>query len=195
MDTIDIGGGFPGDTGGYGGDGMPTFQQLAAVIRVDLEHITANSTRPLRFIAEPGRFFASACTTVVTKVYASKKTAEVKLLDGRTTPQMQSLYVDDGVYGSFNNVVYDHYACALPTVLFAPGSSKPRGVSLQTSVFGPTCDGLDELYVGGEDTETHMPELQQDDWLLWENMGAYTHTASFVFNGYDHVPNRRFVRI
>ena len=44
----------------------------------------------------------SASTTIATKVYARKGGK------GKT----QALYVDDGVYGSFNNVVYDH---ATPT--------------------------------------------------------------------------------
>ena len=68
---------------------MPTFQALARVIRTDLERITATRTRPVRFIAEPGRFFASACTTVCTKIYACKKTDSLALADGRTTPNMQ----------------------------------------------------------------------------------------------------------
>ena len=28
------------------------------------------------------------------------------------------------------------------------------------------------------------------DWLIFRDMGAYTHTASFVFNGYTHVPRK-----
>ena len=30
------------------------------------------------------------------------------------------------------------------------------------------------------------------DWLIWENQGAYTHTASFVFNGFTHIPKRTY---
>lgn len=57
------------------------------------------NTRELRFIAEPGRYFVSRSTTIATKIYGRKGGK------GKT----QALYVDDGVYGSFNNVVYDHY--------------------------------------------------------------------------------------
>jgi diaminopimelate decarboxylase len=30
------------------------------------------------------------------------------------------------------------------------------------------------------------------EWLIWENQGAYTHTASFVFNGFTHIPKRTY---
>lgn len=33
-----------------------------------------------------------------------------------------------------------------------------------------------------------MPRTEVDEWVIFENMGAYTHTASFVFNGYTHLP-------
>ena len=35
-----------------------------------------------------------------------------------------------------------------------------------------------------------MERVEVDDWLIFENMGAYTHTASFVFNGYTHIPEK-----
>ena len=103
MTLVDIGGGFPGDKGGYGGHGMPTFQDIASTVRDSITQFRSNVNsgipRELRFIAEPGRYFVSASTTIATKVYARKGGK------GKT----QALYVDDGVYGSFNNVVYDHY--------------------------------------------------------------------------------------
>ncbi len=38
-----------------------------------------------------------------------------------------------------------------------------------TTLFGPTCDGLDTVAVG-----LPLPLLAPGDWLLWPNMGAYT---------------------
>ena len=78
MTIVDIGGGFPGDKGGYGGAGMPTFQDIAQAVRQAIAEfrtkVNAGSqpARELRFIAEPGRYFVSASTTVATKVYARK---------------------------------------------------------------------------------------------------------------------------
>lgn len=180
MDIIDIGGGFPGDTGGYGGPGMPTFQDLARGIRTGIESIEKNlaaegrSLCSVRFIAEPGRYFVSASTAIVTKVYSRKGGDDA----------YQALYVDDGVYGSFNNVVYDH-ATPIPKRISFPDESPRCSEPIPTAVFGPTCDGLDQMC---SLENTVLERCDVDDWLIWENMGAYTHTASFVFNGYTHIP-------
>ena len=198
--VIDIGGGFPGDCGGYGGPNMPTFQELAATIRVGINKFceggwTSRSLADFQFIAEPGRYFVSASTTIATKIYARK--------GGKSTTH-QALYVDDGVYGSFNSVVYDH-ATPVPCRI-APSLSKtakpssssatttatcsPSSAALMpTAVFGPTCDGLDQLC---SVDSTLLPRCEVDDWLVFPNCGAYTHTASFFFNGYTHVPTKLY---
>jgi len=182
LSIVDIGGGFPGDSGGYGGPGMPTFQELAATIRKGISHFMMRLDRPegsVRFIAEPGRFFVSACTTIATKVYARKGGQE----------NYQALYVDDGVYGSFNNVVYDH-ATPTPQKLCSTSSPEDEKQNLiPTAVFGPTCDGLDQMC---SLDSTLLPRCEIGDWLIWDNQGAYTHTASFVFNGYTHFPNKTY---
>lgn len=48
------------------------------------------------------------------------------------------------------------------------------------SIWGPTCDGLDRIV-----EQCDLPELQVGDWLLFENMGAYTVAASSTFNGFQ----------
>ena len=47
-----------------------------------------------------------------------------------------------------------------------------------SSIWGPTCDGLDCIQKSIE-----MPKLNVGDWLLWKNMGAYTISAAVEFNG------------
>lgn len=178
LHIVDLGGGFPGDAGGYGGPGMPTFQDIAAAIRTGITSFTSgmpHRAESLRFIAEPGRYFVSASTTIVTKIYSRK--------GGHN--KYQALYVDDGVYGSFNNVVYDH-ANPLPLRLTSVLSGAVEEL-IPSAVFGPTCDGLDQMC---KQDATCLPRCEVGDWLIWENQGAYTHTASFVFNGYTHVPTK-----
>jgi ornithine decarboxylase len=100
---------------------------------------------------------------------------------------VNALYVDDGVYGSFNNVVYDH-ATPIPQRLPLPGEALRKNVeAIPTAVFGPTCDGLDQMC---SLESTMLEKCEVGDWLTWSNMGAYTHTASFVFNGYTHIPEK-----
>jgi ornithine decarboxylase len=179
MNVVDIGGGFPGDSGGYGGEGMPDFPKLAAAVRCGIsEFLFACNRKDVRFIAEPGRYFVSACTSVVTKVYSRKGGDDA----------FQALYVDDGVYGSFNNIIYDH-ASPIPRKLSLQAKMRSTVLDslIPTAVFGPTCDGLDQMC---SLDSFKLLRCEIGDWLIWDNMGAYTHTASFVFNGYTHVPNK-----
>jgi ornithine decarboxylase len=107
MTMVDIGGGFPGSNLGVG---MPSFEDIASTIRkaiVDFKEKFNDSDRKLRFIAEPGRYFVSRSTTIATKIYCRKGGKENKT---------QSLFIDDGIYGSFNNIIYDHYH-AIPITL------------------------------------------------------------------------------
>lgn len=104
---VDIGGGFPGSNLGVG---MPSFQDIASTIRLailDFIKKLNDNERQLRFIAEPGRYFVSSSTTIATKIYSRKGGKENKT---------QSLFIDDGCYGSFNNIIYDHYH-AIPITL------------------------------------------------------------------------------
>jgi len=183
MTVVDLGGGFPGDTGGYGGPGMPSFQALAATIREKIatfcDGLRDRSLEEIRFIAEPGRYFVSASTAISTRIYSRK---------GGFSNQ-QALYVDDGVYGSFNNVVYDHATPVAMKVAGPNGSHDFDHEKIATAVFGPTCDGLDQIC---PIDSTMMPRCEVGDWLVFDNMGAYTHTASFVFNGYTHFPNKSY---
>jgi len=82
-------------------------------------------------------------------------------------------YVNDGVYGSFNCVLYDHYVPE-PSFLVNVESSE----KFTSSIWGPTCDGLDCIH-----TSIEIPKLNISDWIIWKNMGAYTISAAVQFNG------------
>jgi len=101
MNLVDIGGGFPGDNLGSYREDAPTFTKIAKTVRYAIRDFESkfDNARNFRYIAEPGRYFVSRSTTIATKVYGRK--------GGKG--ESQALYIDDGVYGSFNNVVYDHF--------------------------------------------------------------------------------------
>jgi len=82
-------------------------------------------------------------------------------------------YINDGVYGSFNCVLYDHYVPE-PS-LFEKNST---GEKYLCSIWGPTCDGLDCIT-----TSAQLPKLKIGDWIMWKNMGAYTVSGAVQFNG------------
>jgi ornithine decarboxylase len=91
-------------------------------------------------------------------------------------------YINDGVYGAFNCILFDHQTVH-PYVLSLNGSfhitsSEPQHAS---SVWGPTCDSIDCVC-----PETQLPiALQVGDWLGFDNMGAYTLCAASQFNGFQ----------
>eukprot|EP00349_Pseudokeronopsis_sp_Brazil_P003517 CAMPEP_0202972012 /NCGR_PEP_ID=MMETSP1396-20130829/32578_1 /ASSEMBLY_ACC=CAM_ASM_000872 /TAXON_ID= /ORGANISM="Pseudokeronopsis sp., Strain Brazil" /LENGTH=475 /DNA_ID=CAMNT_0049701985 /DNA_START=88 /DNA_END=1512 /DNA_ORIENTATION=+ len=156
MHIVDIGGGFPGDSMNLLGN-LPTFPEIAAAIRDAIETFKnsfENLPDNMRFIAEPGRFFVSASTTIATKVYSRK--------GGHNN--YQALYVDDGVYGSFNNVIYDH-AVPVPLRLTSVlDGENVEGKGIPTAVFGPTCDGIDQMCAL---ESTVLPRCEVGDWLIW----------------------------
>ena len=86
FDTLDIGGGFPV---AYD-SAVTSLEDLAAVIRPVLEP----HARRLAIIAEPGRILAAEAMTLVTSVVGISERR-----DGRW------YYLDDGLYGSYSNVL------------------------------------------------------------------------------------------
>jgi ornithine decarboxylase len=91
-------------------------------------------------------------------------------------------YINDGVYGAFNCILFDHQVVH-PYVLSMDGSfhvsdSEEKNVS---SVWGPTCDSIDCV-----SPKTILPVgLRVGDWLGFDNMGAYTICAASQFNGFE----------
>lgn len=81
------------------------------------------------------------------------------------------------MYGSFNCITFDH-AHPQPKVLkrdgkFLFGEPVAFDSGYQCSIWGPTCDSIDLI---GKDFV--LPELKIGDWLVFEQMGAYTMAAA-----------------
>ena len=99
-------------------------------------------------------------------------------------------YVNDGVYGAFNNLMFDH-ANVRPRVLRVEmdDANGDENAYLETdvdkllyasTVFGPTCDSIDVIA-----RSVLLPKLKIGDWLYFQNMGAYTMAAASSFNGFE----------
>lgn len=146
---IDIGGGFESDT----------FEQFAQVIDDKVR-----DHPQFEWIAEPGRFMVSGSHTLVVNVIGKKQ-----------TDNGWAYYMNDGVYGSFNCIYFDH---AKPEICPFNERDGPRYPSI---IFGPTCDSLDKI----SDT-MQLPELAIGEWCYVENFGAYTQASSSSFNGFSN---------
>jgi ornithine decarboxylase len=122
----------------------------------------------LTIIAEPGRYFAENVGTLVSPVIGKK-----------VTQDETQYYISDSLYGSFNCIVYDHAKPEIKT--FNTGPTR------KSRVFGSTCDGLDEII-----SSVDLPDLQVNDWTIFERMGAYTTAASTNFNGIPFTTRIRY---
>lgn len=167
ISLIDIGGGFPGV------DKNIKFADICENINEAIADFfayeTANNT--IKFIAEPGRYFTEATHTLVINVIAKKKEDNVI-----------KYYLNDGVYGSFNCINYDHQTPELIPLL--PRYAK----KYNTTFFGPTCDSLDCIY-----KEIQYQELNIGDWLYVRNFGSYTIAPSSSFNGFE-INNKKYIQ-
>jgi len=162
LKLLDVGGGFVDDT----------FEMFAANLNEAIdEHIPSH----VRIIGEPGRYYASNAFTLATNVIARRE------VGGRIPGEKgYMLYLNDGVYGNFSNIIFDHQR-PIPQILSAGSKSNKL---VEYSIWGPTCDGIDVI------TDRHfMPgTLDVGDWLYFDNMGAYTKCSATKFNGFrdDH---------
>ena len=117
MTLLDLGGGFPGNSGTE-----EYFSQISAAVNEAIdEHFPDNGK--IRIIAEPGRYYVASAYTLATSVIACREMIEEGLLNRlilrrylfivifclETGKKKFMYYINDGVYGSFNCVLYDHY--------------------------------------------------------------------------------------
>ncbi|ODM95404.1 Ornithine decarboxylase [Orchesella cincta] len=158
---LDIGGGFPGNTG-------TSIVEIAGVVNNALEDFFPQGCG-VEVIAEPGRYYVAAAFTLVTQIHSIR---EIKSDD--ITRYMY--YINDGIYGSFNCIMYDH-AIVRPEVI---GIRQSDEVNLfECSIWGPTCDGLDQVC-----SSELLPKMEVGEWLVFPDMGAYTLVAGGTFNGF-----------
>jgi ornithine decarboxylase len=150
---LDIGGGFPAPYDPH----VRPFSELAKTLNAEFERLFPPR---MEILAEPGRFLvATACTLVVEIIGKSVRSGK------------RSYYVNDGVYGTYSGVLFDH--CQYHLKAFK------RGASELSAVFGPTCDALDVISMA-EDLPT---SLDLGDLLYSKDVGAYTIASATNFNG------------
>lgn len=160
LQLVDIGGGFPGDD-----ENM--LKKIADNVKEGIEeHFSGYEN--VEFISEPGRFFVKSSHTLMVNVIGKK----MKKTDENTTFMY---YLNDGIYGSFNCILFDHQN---PVIIPYVTHELDEHVYSST-IFGPTCDSVDTIC-----QSVLMPELEIGDWCYVKNFGAYTVASSSDFNGF-----------
>jgi ornithine decarboxylase len=160
--ALDVGGGFPGP---YTNNDVPPYHWYFDTIREAL----ATFPKSLPVICEPGRALVAEGMSLITQVILRKG---------------DSIYLNDGVYGSFDELTlpgwtgdYAHRVFALD----AKGRAveKPAGHKA-FRVFGPTCDTLDVL-----PRPLFLPDgIGPGDFIVFEAIGAYSVAVRTNFNGF-----------
>lgn len=155
LKIIDIGGGFPVPYDPR----EPRFRKLASIINSECKRLFPTD---IEIIAEPGRFMTATSAVLVSEIIG-KARREEKIF----------YHINDGVYHTFSGVVYDHWVPNFRSV--------KRGRKEVCAVVGPTCDSFDKISLS-----EHLPaNLDIGDYLITENIGAYSIASSTKFNGFE----------
>jgi ornithine decarboxylase len=125
------------------------------------------SVRPQICLAEPGRFFAAPTHDLYVRVVGKK-------------PRVGGGWrytIDESIYGQFSCIPFDHATPRIGRVRTGNDFAERR--RCPATIFGRTCDSLDWIANAGA-----MEELFVGDWLVIEDMGAYTTATATEFNGF-----------
>jgi ornithine decarboxylase len=133
------------------------FGELAKVINAEISRLFAPD---IQILAEPGRFLVASAATSMASIIGKA------VRDGKTC-----YYIDDSVYHTYSGIIFDH--CQYPLKAFKKGKTEI------CAVFGQTCDGLDTI-----SQSEQLPELENEDLVYSENIGAYSNASATFFNGF-----------
>ncbi|XP_040830327.1 antizyme inhibitor 2 isoform X3 [Ochotona curzoniae] len=189
MHILDLGGGFPGIEGA-----KVRFEEMASVINSALDLYFPEGCG-VDILAELGRYYVTSAFTVAVSIIAKKEvlldqpsrealcsqplqsplvlplTFALPAEENGPTPKTIVYHLADGVYGIFNSVLFDN-VCPTPILQKKPPTEQPL---YSSSLWGPAADGYDCVAEG-----LWLPQLHVGDWLVFDNMGAYTvGTGSF----------------
>lgn len=156
---LDVGGGFPA---AYPGLDPRSPDDFFSAINNVKDTITGSNN--ITLLSEPGRALVADGLSVVTQVILRKG---------------NSLYLNDGIYGSFNEPYVSNGKVKYPVRVY-------RGHELLTDklqsyqLFGPTCDSLDKLPVRFD-----LPgSIKTGDWIEFGMIGGYSMANRTHFNGF-----------
>lgn len=151
LSTLDIGGGFPV----HYIDEVLSIEEFCVPIRQAL----AEFPESVDVISEPGRFIVAPAITAVASVMGQAER------DGKTW-----YYLDDGLYGSFSGMIYDH-------AVYPVEALHMQGELYPSVLAGPTCDSIDVI-----SENIMLPKLKNGDLVVGRMMGAYTAASASEFN-------------
>ena len=161
--ALDIGGGFPAQ---YNNNDVPPYHWYFDTIREALATLERDD---LPILCEPGRALVAEGLSLITQVVLRKG---------------DRLFINDGTYGSFDELTLPGWNADYPTRVFTVDAEN-RALSLPGAlkpfrVYGPTCDTLDVL-----PRPQMLPEgIGPGNFIVFDTIGAYSAAVRTTFNGF-----------
>ena len=161
LKRLNIGGGYPAP---YPTSEAPPMDYYFETIATAVKDNFGKSAPEL--IIEPGRALVTSSTSLLLRVKHQRGGV--------------SVYLNDGAYGSLMEVKFMHFTPPV-RVWRGPRIHDNDGNFEDFTVWGPTCDSYDVL----PQIFTLPSDIDEDDWVEFGLMGAYTQASLTPFNGFD----------
>ncbi|CAH0548011.1 unnamed protein product [Brassicogethes aeneus] len=142
--------------------------KVVGVSKIINEGINLHFSDPsIAIVAEPGTYYVESAFTIATRIHSITVTEP-----DPTGLYTYMYYVYAGTYTTFLGLFFgEHY---VPQALNKNIYEK----KYPTIIWGPTCDSSDKIC-----ENVNMPRMNIGDWIVFENVGAYTLTLATNFNG------------
>ena len=154
LKVLDIGGGFPIRAPG---SAKIDIDKMLTTINEGLDQFFPDT----EIWAEPGRFICGTSVKLITKVI------------GKQLRDNQDWYfLDEGIYGTFSGVIFDHWDFELLPF--------KEGPEVSATFAGPSCDSFDVIF-----REKDTVRLDVGDLILVPDIGSYSSASATTFNGFS----------
>lgn len=166
---LNLGGGWPAP---YVGSLNMPHTDYFRIVREALAEALEGWTPAPEVIAEPGRALVAEACSLITRV-------ELRKSGNR-------LHINDGYYGG---LIEQYFVSFHPPVqAYDADGSLLLGDKASFNIFGPTCDGIDQLKHAYQ-----LPAIiKNGDYIVFGNTGAYSNACATQFNG---IPPASFVHV
>ena len=152
-------------------------------------------------MSEPGRYYTSESTILVSSITARRTSnkdysldedeeneedlnAQVKKQENEKDSMQNAdvlYYINDGIYGTFNAMIFDQKLFLLNYMRKDRNKENEGNIEqeYQSVIFGPTCDSIDFIT-----NSIKLPLLNIGDYLWFSHVGSYTNSCASTFNGF-----------
>ncbi|XP_075535328.1 ornithine decarboxylase-like [Dermacentor variabilis] len=165
LTILNIGGGFPG-----GVRSIYMYKQVCeSVRRATDQYFPASSG--VQIIAEPGQFFVTSAYYLAVRVVGKRRK---DIVVDSVVEAHQDVFLNE----SRDNCVSRHLYEFSDVNIVPLEEPRDRSLDVLTTLWGATCNPLDVI-----EPRKLFFDVNVDEWLLMDNMGAYTLSFACGFNG------------